>query len=273
MLPVKNEYELLRRSLPSCYRLGPDELILCVDDPPNEQTVREAGRIASEMGWTNRTRIISVRENPEYHFHQAWVRREGFREAKHDRILTTDVDLIVNRSVLKAIAMVGHDNVGLASCTTLHSVTGFWGLWRAMTHRMADLVWSAGIAGLYALWRPFWLDSEDDRIKRLEDTRTDKVKGSFVLIGEDVYLRNCMRTKHKCVHLKDVGGYNIRPDWPDRPYVQFELGRYYAERRYMPGSVIIRSLVFARPHLVRGYVYQKLRKERIPTHDFETYPF
>lgn len=272
VLPVKAEYELLRRSLPSCYGLEPDELILCVDDPPHEQTVQEAWRIASRLGWTDRTKVIRVPGNPEYRFHQAWVRRQGFRRAKHDRILTSDADLILNRNVLKAISMVGHDNVGLASCTTLHSVSGFLGMWKAITHSMANLLWPPGMTGLYALWRPFWLDTEDEGIERLRDPRKYGPKGSLALLGEDVYLRNCMSTKHRCVHLKDVGGYNIRKDWPDRPDVQFELGRYYSEKKYRPTSVILRSFAFARPHLIRGYVYQKHTKERVPTDNFETNP-
>jgi len=273
VIPVKDEFQLLRCSLPSCYRIDPDEVLICLDDPPHEETLREAGRIASKFGWSDRTRMIFIEKNPEYRFHQAWVRREGFRRAKHDRILTVDADLIVNENVLKALSLVGKDDIGFVSCLTLHSVGGRFGLWRAMGHRIASRLRPPALTGLYALWRPYWLDSEDEGIKLLENPRTARVKGSLVLVGEDAYLRNCMQVKHRCIHLADIGGYSMRDDCNDRPNVQFELGRYYAEQGYSWSSVLLRSLAFARPHILRGYIRQKTAREAIPTPNPDTYPY
>lgn len=257
VMPVKNEHELLRHSLPSCYNLNPDEVLLCFDDPPHGPTVKEAQRIASYMNRTDSTRIITIPRNLDYRFNQAWVRRQGFREARHDRILTTDVDLVLTKKALHAISIVGIDDIGLASCATLHCIRGVLGIWKAVAHRLADLALSAGIMGLYALWRPYWQDSEDESIKQLPDPRKEKLRGSQVVIGEDIYLRDRMREKHVCVHLRQVGGYNMRPDWPDQQNVQFELGRSYAESGYSICSTMARSIIFARPHLLRGYLYQK----------------
>jgi glycosyltransferase involved in cell wall biosynthesis len=256
-MPVKDEHELLRHSLPSCYNLNPDEVLLCFDDPPHNPTVREVERIASYMNKTSSTRIITIPKNPEYRFNQAWVRRQGFREARNDRILTTDADIVLTKKALRAISIAGRDDIGLASCTTLHCIRGVLGVWKAVAHRLADLASSAGIMGLYALWRPYWRDSEDESIKQLPDPRKEKVIGSRGIISEDVYLRDRMREKHVCVHLKQVGGYNMRPDWPDQPNVQLELGRFYAESGYSICSTLARSIIFARPHLFRGYLYQK----------------
>jgi len=256
-MPVKSEANLLRYSLPSCYRLNPAEVLLCVDYPPTLRLVETIRHMAICLAAEKKTRIVAVHPNASYKFHQAWVRREGFRKAAYDRILTTDADLILNRNALKAVSLVGDRNIGLASCTTLHSVSGWLGPWRAAVHRVADFLSEPGLMGLYALWRPYWSDSEDDGIKRLPDLREGKARGSQVLMGEDIYLRNCMRKKHATVHLRDVGAYNLRPDWPDRPYVQFELGRFYAESKCSLGLVALRTIAFARPHLLRGYFYQR----------------
>jgi ubiquinone/menaquinone biosynthesis C-methylase UbiE len=273
VLPVCDDYQLLRRSLSACYGVGPDEVIVCLDDPPHEETLRESERIATKLGFESRTRIVTISKNPDYRFHQAWVRREGFRKAKHDRILTVDVDVVINKNVLKPIMLVGEDDVGLASCTTLHSIGGPFGLWRAVAHLFASRVYPPALTGLYALWRPYWLDSENEGIKQLEDPRTTQAKGSLALIGEDAYLCNCMRAKHRCVHLADIGGYSIRPDCNDRSSVQFEIGRYYAERGCGLDTVLLRSFALARFHYLLGYAYQKSRKETIPTFEPQTYPF
>jgi SAM-dependent methyltransferase len=181
--------------------------------------------------------------------------------------------MIVNRNVLKAVSLVGKDDVGLVSCMTLHSTRGVFGLWRAVVHRIAGHLGRPALKGLYAIWRPYWIDSEDDGIKRLADLRGTGVKGSQALIGEDVYLHNCMRVKHRCIHLADIGAHSLREDWTDRPDVQFEIGRYYAEKRYAFGKVLLRSIGLARFHYLRGYVYQRSRWEAIPTPNPDTYPY
>jgi SAM-dependent methyltransferase len=232
VLPVKSEFQLLRKSLPSCYSVGPEEVLVCLDDPPHEETLQEAGRIASKFGFADRTELVRIPRNPEFRFHQAWVRREGFRKAKHDRILTVDVDLVINRNVLKAISLVGKDDVGLASCRTFHSIRGLLGLWRGAGHHLASRFYPPSLTGLYAIWRPYWQDSEEEAIRRLPDPRTTEAKGSFALIGEDAFLSNCMRVKHRCIHLPVIGGYSLRDDCNDRPRIQIEIGRYYAEKGY-----------------------------------------
>ncbi len=262
VLPVKSEYQLLHSCLKSCYSVNPDEVIVCLDDPPHEKTLKEIQQISNNLGWSHKTRVITVPKNPEFHFHQAWVRREGFRKAKHDRILTVDVDLVINKNVLKALYLVGKDNVGFVSCLTTHTTRGALGLWRHIAFKIANKIHSPSYTGLYGLWRPYWLDSEDDGIKLLEDAR--KASGGMTLIGEDTYLHNCMQVKHKCIHLSDYGGDCMRNDCNDLSHVQFEIGRHYA-KKYNVLKVMLRAILFARPHILRGYLYQKRTNAPLPS--------
>jgi hypothetical protein len=110
------------------------------------------------------------------------------------------------------------------------------------------------------------LDSEDDGIKLLEDAR--KASGGMALIGEDTYLHNCMQAKHKCIHLSDYGGDCMRNDCNDLPHVQFEIGRYYT-KKYNLFQVLLRSFLFARPHILRGYLYQKRTNVPMPSVNLE----
>jgi hypothetical protein len=245
-----------------------------MDDPPDGSTVHEAKQISIACGFEDKTKIITVGKNPQHRFHQAWVRREGYRRAKHDRILTTDVDLIINRNVVKAVSLVGNHNIGIVSCNTIHSVGGLLGFWRTAGHLLADRFGlSPGVKGLYALWRPYWLDSEDPELRHLENPRSHETRGSLALIGEDVYLRNSLRAKHRWIHLRDIGAYNMRDDFPDQPHVQFQLGRYYAELGYGLNSVLLRAIAFARPYLILGFLYQHRTSGFIPTPNYDTYPY
>ena len=270
VMPVKDEYNLLRRSLPACYSVRPDEVVLCFDKPAPVKCVELAKNLGPKQSQI-KTRIIEVERNPEWRFHQAWVRRSGFRAAEHDRILTVDVDLIINRNVLKAVDLVGKDDVGLVSSSKFYPIRGPLGFWRAVAYHLARRVHFAPFTGLYCIFRPYWLDSEDEGIKNLEDPRTERALGSLAAVGEDTYLRNCMVTKHRVVYLRDIGAYCMTRYVEDVPHMQFELGRYMAVKGHSWPSVLRKTLMYARIHYLRGYLYQKRTGREIPTYNPQTY--
>ena len=270
VMPVKDEYDLLRRSLPACYSVRPDEVVLCFDKPAPAKCVELAKDLGAKQSQI-KTRIIEVERNPEWRFHQAWVRRSGFRAAEHDRILTVDVDLTINRNVLKTVDLVGKDDVGLVSCSKFYPIRGPLGFWRAVAYHLARRAHFAPFTGLYCIFRPFWLDSEDEGIKSLEDPRTERALGSLAAVGEDTYLRNCMVPKHRVLYLREIGAYCMTRYVEDVPHMQFELGRYMAAKGISWPRVLLKSLMYARIHYLRGYLYQKRAGQEIPTYNPNTY--
>jgi len=272
VMPVKDEHDLLRHSLPACYNVDPDEIVLCFDKPAPAKCIKVAQDIAAKHR-SIKTRIVEVERNPQWHFHQAWVRRSGFRAAEHDRILTVDVDLIINRNVLKALDLVGKDDVGLVSCSKFPPINGPLGFWRAVVYHLirARQAHFAPFTGLYCIFRPYWLDSEDEGLKNLEDPRTKRALGSLAAMGEDTYLRNCMVTKHRVRYLREVGAYCMTRYVEDVPHMQFELGRYMAAKGYSWIRVLLRTLMYGRIHYLRGYLYQKRTRQEIPTYSPQTY--
>ena len=271
VMPVKDEIALLRDSLPSCYRVRPAEIVVCFDKPAPSDCVRVVKEISSRYSST-RTRIIEVERNPEFRFHQAWVRREGFRTAENDRILTVDVDLIVNANVLKAVALVGRENVGAASCQTFHSIGGFLGLWRATSEQLLRwLMQKPESTGLYCIWRPYWLDSEDERIKEMENVRNSS--GPLVLVGEDNFLLHCMAAKHRVVCLPEIGAYCMTSYSIDLGRSQFEQGRYMQFRGTKFHRLLVQSILTARMKQVQGYIYQKHSKLPVPDIDPTKFPY
>jgi len=269
-MPVKDEHDLLRRSLPACYNVDPDEVVLCFDKPAPAKCIQVAQDISAKHR-SIKTRIVEVERNPQWRFHQAWVRRSGFRAAEHDRILTVDVDLIINRNVLKALDLVGKDDVGMVSCSKFYPIRGPLGFWRAVAYHLARRAHFAPFTGLYCIFRPYWLDSEDEGIKSLEDPRTERALGSLAAVGEDTYLRNCMVTRHRVLYLREVGAYCMTRYVEDVPHMQFELGRYMAAKNYSLLQVLLKTLMYARIHYLRGYLYQRRSGVDVPVHSPHTY--
>jgi len=258
VVPVKDEVDLIPTTLPSYYAVNPSEVIICTDKPTPRKVRRVVQKVAVACDALDITRIVEVERDPEYKYHQAWVRRTGFRKAKYDRILTVDADLVINKKVLKAVELVGKDNIGLVSCSKKYPYKGIQKIWRMITQKIVNLVYPIRFTGLYAIWRPYWLDSEDKGIKRLRSPKKI-MDGSFeeVVFGEDVYLHNCLIKKHKSVYLRDVGAVCLTADAQDKPYVQFQSGRYFASRNYNIFQILAKSILYLRFHVMLGWLYEK----------------
>jgi len=258
VVPVKDEVYLIPTTLPSYYAVNPSEVIICTDKPTPRKVRRVVQKVAVACDAMDITRIVEVERDSEYKYHQAWVRRTGFRKAKYDRILTVDADLVINKKVLKAVELVGKDNIGLVSCSKKYPYKGIQKIWRMITQKIVNLVYPIRFTGLYAIWRPYWLDSEDEGIKRLRSPKRI-MDGSFeeVVFGEDVYLHNCLIKKHKGVYLRDVGAVCLTADAQDKPYVQFQSGRYFASRNYNIFQILAKSVLYLRFHVMLGWLYEK----------------
>ncbi len=252
---------LLPRSLPSWLSLGATDVVLCVDSPVGQKLLEA---IRSGSNDDPRVRIIEVPENKEWLFRQALIRRTGFKAAKHDRVLSGDIDIVVNRNCLKAIELVGEGNVGLVSLSKRRGAGTFGELVRNASKKAIKITKRrAFFTGLYALYRPYWLDSEkEEEVRRIPHPHSPGLlKGVAPYVGEDVILRNYMRKKHKVVYLPDVGGKDLRISLEDRPVVQRKLGeRFFMEGRSI-SYVLPRSIMYARGTML-GQFCQLLARER-----------
>jgi len=75
------------------------------------------------------------------------ARRTGFLNAKYDRILTGDIDLIINRNVLKAVEKVGN----VLSLYRLITET----MLRIFSNVIKRKMGATSFTGLYAFWKPY----------------------------------------------------------------------------------------------------------------------
>lgn len=280
VVPVKDEIDLIPRTLPSYYLVGANEVIICTDKPTPEKVRQSVQRVAAACDAENVTRIIEVKRDPEWNFHQAHVRRAGFKEARYNRILTADIDLVINRNVLKALRLVGKNDVGLVSCSKFRYPKSLVDIWRVGTltflrifvHGMLDRFLDVSLfTGLYTLWRPYWLDSEpEEKIKRHVNPKQfyrsefeGKVPSDVNPTGEDTHLKDCMLEKHRCIYLRDIGAVMLRDVYEDAPYVQFMKGRYFRRRGRSLIVSIGRAFLRAQPYYLAGYLLAGQNRRRL----------
>jgi hypothetical protein len=240
--PVRNEVDLIPKTLPSFYALNPSEVILCVDKPAPQNVVKVVNEVAKACRAENRTRIIEVERNPEYRFHQALVRREGFRKALNEIILTTDIDIVVSPEVTKYFASINKNNVMLVSFSklaypiTFRSATA-WFVQRIYRH--------SSFTGLYAFSKKAWQETEDiESLKRIPR-------------GEDTHLHKFMTKKYNAIFVAGVKNIVLRPK--ESPQYQYLMGwNRWKIRRTPLWRVILSVFIYYRPFLLAGYLKARL---------------
>lgn len=248
--------------------VGAEEMILCIDDDSSQEFITNVhslyDRIKKRYPDASLLKVLKVEKRTDYSFHQAWVRRKGFLESKNDIILTGDIDLYINKCVLNAVELVGKDNIGLASVQKFplqsNLKSSLSTIWRLAGQMMIRKLYHSVFTGLYAFYRPYWIETEDSRIKEL---RNPKHAGFYSsVIGEDVYLRDCMQRKYRCVYLKCVGAVDYGISLHDNPVIQFTMGRYYFHQGKSLWQVLLAAFLYYHPDSIVGYFYEKERVKK-----------
>lgn len=247
------DVDLVPRTLPSWLSLGSTDVVLCVDAPASERLL---GSIGLVVGESKVVRVLQIPENPGWRFRHAFTRREGFRAAKFDRILTGDIDIVVNKNCLRAVELVGGDGVGLVSLSKRRGGGTLGEVARNSSKRLSRLVRKRTFfTGLYAMYRPYWLDSENQaQLMKVEHPHLQELpQDEAIYLGEDIILRDSMIARHKIIYLPEVGGTDLRISLEDRAPIQARTGvRYYQDGKPM-GYVLAQSIMYGRGTLLGTY--------------------
>ncbi len=250
VIPVKDEVDFLSTCLSSCRKLAPGEIVVATDKPADP-------RVRLVVKGATNTRILEVEENRRYLFHQAWVKRKAFREAKYDKILVVDVDQSLTKKCLKAIEIVGKNDIAICSLSKMFYARGFVRLIRSVL----VFLWvksypRPSTTGLYALYRPYWLGAEsEDSLQRVKNPKF--VSGREVSYGEDTHMFDLVKRRYRIIALKGIGCFCLSDQIEDIPYIQFETGRHYSDSGWNFITTLRWSLTHMRPFLLKGYVYQQ----------------
>lgn len=273
VVPVKDEVDLIPKTLPSYYAVNPSEVVICLDKPPLKEVVEIVKKIAYDYCAEDITKIVEVEESPEWSYHEAHVRRVGFRKARYDKILTVCIDVVINRNVLKALELVGKNDIGMVSCIRFYYPNNLIDFYRAVgtgilnnyIRKLAEFHRGKKIprigTSLVALWRPYWLDSESQEdLKKLPHFNAKLPKTSFDKLwtlnidGEDTFLYQSMKMKHKVVHLNDIGGIVLRFPVERHPHMHYLLGFQSALKGRALLGVLLRTFLQAEPYYLKGYL-------------------
>ncbi|MDA4112485.1 MAG: hypothetical protein OK474_00355 [Thaumarchaeota archaeon] len=170
--------------------------------------------------------------------------------------MTGDIDIVVNKTCLMAVELVGKDGVGLVSLAKRRGGGTLGEVVRNSSKRLFRLMRKRNFfTGLYVMYRPYWIDSEDE--EQLMKTEHPHVQGlpqtQAIYLGEDVILRDAMIARHKIIYLPEVGGTDLRISLEDRAPIQAKTGiRYYHDGKPM-GYVLAQSIMYGRGTLLGTY--------------------
>ncbi len=274
VLPIKDEVELFRRTFPYMLNLGADEILICLDDPPDRElddcirnTQRKLETHSSGGGRaTTDVKVLCVERDPAWGFHQAHVRRAGYEEAKHDTLFTLDVDVVVRPSVLKGLEYIGKNNIALVSFNKLLNLKGPIRFFRSVEHQVRSrILGSKGFTGLYWLYRPWYYELMPEKIVRAIGN------------GEDTLLlyQLSRQQKYDRVHFPEIGAYCLTANNEDLVWRQFERGVWLAiwgrKGRLLTNTqhIALRAFMSGHPHLLRGYLWAKRNNIKVPRDYYE----
>jgi len=238
VVPIRDETKLIPVTLPSYYDLNPSEIIFCLDYPPANEIVELIWLIARKFDALHKTRIIQVKKNPQYLFHQAFVRRSGFREAKNDIILTGDIDTIFHPDIKKYLGIIGQGNVMLVSFSKFPYPISFRS---CIAWLIQKLRYHESFTGLYAFSKSAWLETEDiQSLKKIER-------------GEDTHLHESLTKRHKAKFVAGIRNVVLRPQETQRYQHLMGWGRWKIRKTPL-WTVLISTFLYVRPSLLAGYL-------------------
>jgi len=281
VIPIKgttDELKLIPRTLPSYYAVKPSELVISIDDPPeDERIIPKIESIMKSHHAEELTRILKIKVGDgRWNDQQMKARHTGFLKAKYNRILTGDIDLVINKNVLKTIRLVGKNNVGLVSCSKLRVPHDFLSLYRLFSdtlltkvvHHFTRHFGATSFAGLYTVWKPYWIEVEPVELAKKFVKLKAKVRDGkpvdmvdFYGAGDDTYLRDLMIEKYRCVYLRDIGGMVLTDPWEERPIIQYGKGVYFAGQGRKLVVSLGRAIIRVQPYYFCGYIHGRRIKD------------
>ena len=237
VMPIKDEIDILKFSLPSIYALEPDEVIIPIELFP--ESIEMVERIARKCGYLEKTRILVLHEKtPDWRFRQAYARRKGFRQARNNVILTVDADVIVDGQITRYFGLVGKNGIGLVS----FAKSSYPPTFAKMMARLIQTVYKHhSFTGIYVFSKKAWKETENiESLKKIPR-------------GEDTHLHEWLRKKYKDRFIHDVKNVVLRPKESRRYRYLLGLNAWRIRKRAL-WRVLISTFLYLRPRMMVGYL-------------------
>lgn len=267
------ERKFAEKSIPSAIALGPDDLLIGVDEPADESLLALISRLCAEQSFTN-YRILPVPKSDKWRLQLANVIWHCYLECRNDRILAFDVDSVLRPAVLHGLGLVGRDGNAVVSFTKRLLVRNLGDLVRYAFYRLRVMRDSYVFSGTYWIFRPhYFKDVDIDGMQTIEN-------------GIDTYMvkRISAMGRHRILTLKEMGVDCMDMQNGDYPWRQFQDGIwYYANKdtymelrkqsrarensiksiirkpldRYLALVIILKSATCCHPWLFRGWFWAR----------------
>jgi len=253
-MPIYKDKDFLVYSLPTIFRLKPNEIILLFD---SLEDIEVAKKICRKFGFEDRTLFIDLTKIPSHNWkcRVAFARRYGFQIATNDIILNTDADTLLDPVIRKYIQKIGEgsDKYVLISFERKEKLT-FREFIRRIYTKITPLPQKDKISAVYLFYRPVWSEAED-----LDDLK------KYPLL-EDAHLHRALKNKgYKTLYVKS-NCLHLRP-LKDAPQTNYCRGLVYALEGAPLRRIILRSLLQVRPAMLVGFLHtrkiKKAMEERI----------
>jgi len=263
VMPLHNEAELLKLSLPSIYRLNPTETILlfdhCTDDSYNI-----AVDIAKRMGFFEKTvfRRVSDEEGAQFSFRPTFLRRLGYSMVTCKKVLKTDADLVLDPKIREYIPQLGKNEIGIITFEYLDYPISY----RHMIKRFLEKInaplpqnerWLGGnILFFVDDWKQAFHARQTD-----ENTKIDLAK---LTRGEDTLFHKLLISEsHRKSVIVLTKTLHLRPvESPKRHYVRGQISWNVAKRPFI--LIVVQAIIFNRFNMIKGYLDAKNKVDRNP---------
>jgi glycosyltransferase involved in cell wall biosynthesis len=239
-MPVHNEQELLKYSLPSIYKLNPIEILIILDRcTDNSSLVIEI--ISKKFDRFDQTKIIDVNNtSPSWVERNAYLRRLGFSYSNNEIILNTDADLVLDINIKDHIQKLSKPKLGLLGFGFIDYPYNIQSFSRRIITKFTPF---SGYAGLYAFKKTAWQKTEN-----MEDLKKNPS-------SEDAHLRLAISSKYHTEHV-NTNTLHLRPtESQERSYLRGAM--YWKLLRYPLWKMILYSMVTFRPAALKGYLESK----------------
>lgn len=261
VMPIHNEAELLKLSLPSVIRLHPKEMILLFDNC-TDNSYEVAVQITKRMDYFEKTsfEFITKEEGSEFSFRPTFLRRKGYLKAKCNKVLKTDADLILDKKIKNYIPVLGRDDIRIINFEYLDFPISYRHMIKRFLEKIkVPLPYSERWLGGNVLF--FLEDWKKAFIKRQNDQKT-RVDLSKVARGEDTLFHKLLLLENRKSIIILTKTLHLRPvESPKRHYLRGQISWNVAHRSFL--IILIQSIIFNRLKMIKGYLDAKRGIDRI----------
>jgi glycosyltransferase involved in cell wall biosynthesis len=239
--PIHNEEKNLLYSLPSLFRLDPDEVVFILDNC-TDRSKQLIEAYVEKIRYRGSIKLIEVREiPPDWKYRVAYLFRLGYREARNDAILTMAGDVILDPSMRNIIEGFGRGDVKIISFGSKPYPLDTTYFLRRIISRVLP---RTAFAGLFLFSRSAWLETELE-----EDAKR-------ILKAQDTLTFKSIKRKYASRYIW-TNSLHLRSRFNESKYYYTRGQVSYQVSRRGTLFMFLSSIVYMHPHMFVGYMHAK----------------